>query len=181
VSAVFAALLVLAGSPRPKVHSAHRDPGQMAAALKAAHSADPKARAQGYLTLSKQGVEKRVPDPEPNEAAKCTELKSEGACATTVFACNRIVQIDAEETHYESLDRQIGFGLTESAAKEQIAEHLMARQRKTGLQTTDMQCVVVFVDGCDKRVALVCTTANETAGKGADGPPKTEAVEVSLN
>lgn len=184
------ALLILAGAPdagtraKPKGTKAHamvRDQSKVAASLKAAQGDDPKARSDGFLTLSQQGVEKKIPDPEPNvKEPRCVELKSDGACATKVTVCNRAEEIDADETHYSNVDRFVGFGLTAADATDDLPKHLMSRARKSGPDELDTQCVVVFLDGCHRRAGMVCTTATGRAGVMSDEPPKTEVFDLSF-
>jgi hypothetical protein len=170
------------GKPRPpKAQSMKRSPTVIAASLKAAASDDPRARSEAFLALSRQGVEKKVPDPEPNDPTpRCIAHKSDGACKDKAVVCNRSVEVDAEETHYASLDRLIGFGTTEAAAGADVADHLLSKSLKSGADSTEMQCVVVYLDACAHRAGMVCTTAVETVGVPSDAPPKTEVFDLTF-
>lgn len=184
---IWALLVVLAGTPDvpakpkpPKVQAAKRDHSQIAASLKAACSDDAKARSAAFLSLSKAGLEKRVPDAEVDDAApRCTQLLSDAGCKVAVFVCSRLDDVETE-TKYSSTDRWVGFGTTKDAAIASLPLHLLTRARKSGRDSTDTQCVVVFLDGCHQRAGMVCTTSTETIGVVSSSPPATEVFDLTF-
>ena len=72
---IFLLVLLLAATPRAgkdkkpavKGQQMKRNPAQYAADLATAGTDDVEARKKAYLSLSKMGVEKRVPDVQPDE------------------------------------------------------------------------------------------------------------------
>ena len=184
-------MLLLAGAPpgtkskpgpKKPAKQMTRNPVLMAAYFAAAAGEDPQARKTAYLNLSKVGVEKRVPDAQPDDPEpRCIELPSSMAtCKAKVFICTRAEEVDTPESHYYDNDRYVGFGTTRQLALGDLADHLVYRNLRNGRDTVDTNCNVVFLDACALRIGMVCTTAVDKVGSASSAPPTTEAFDLAI-
>jgi tetratricopeptide (TPR) repeat protein len=147
-----------------------------AASLKAINLENADARHTAYLTLSLVGVEKKLPSAQPDEEkARCGSVASNAGCKTPVIVCNTATA-DTTETRDTRTETKIGFGLNEAEALANQAKNTFSRSQHRGSEGFDTECVLVAVDGCNKRAAIVCTTSN-----AASAEPKTDAIEIDFH
>ena len=185
----FLLVLLIAGTPTQgrdkkqaiKGTQMKRNPVQFAADLTAAGGEDAEARRKAYLSLSKMGVEKRVPDAQPDDPEpRCVELPSSNAtCKAKVAICSKTVEIDTPETHYSNTERFAGFGSSKATALEDL-NHLFTRTLRSGPDSDDMQCNVVYLDGCHRRIGMVCTSAHETQGASENPQVETQLFDLEI-